>query len=154
MRTYAIGDIHGHLDQLRRVHDWILHDQATHGPAPVVHIGDLVDRGPDSQGVVEFLRAGIASGQDWIVLKGNHDRMFTNYLRDLTYHDPRLRAEMSYLQGLRYGAIVGSAAQVRDKLETLAGQLNVDEVVIVTWAWNPQDQVRSYELLAREFGLS
>ena len=97
MRTYAIGDIHGHLDQLRRVHDWILHDQATHGPAPVVHIGDLVDRGPESQGVVEFLRSGIASGQDWVVLKGNHDRMFTNYLRDLTYHDPRLRAEMSYL---------------------------------------------------------
>ena len=62
-------------------------------------------------------------------------------------------AEMSYLQGLRFGAIVGSAAQVRDKLETLAGQLNVDEVVVVTWAWDPQDQLRSYELLAREFGL-
>jgi serine/threonine protein phosphatase 1 len=97
MRTYAIGDIHGHLDQLRRVHDWIMHDQATHGPAPIVHIGDLVDRGPDCRGVVEYLRAGIAAGQDWIVLKGNHDRMFTGYLGDIAYHDPRLRADLSYL---------------------------------------------------------
>jgi luciferase family oxidoreductase group 1 len=63
-------------------------------------------------------------------------------------------AEKSYLQDLRRNAIVGSAAQVRDKLVAVAQQMQVDEVVVVTWAWNPQDQVRSYELLAREFGLS
>ncbi len=97
MRTYAIGDIHGHLEQLYRVHDWIAADMATHGAAPIVHIGDLVDRGPNCQGVIEYLRAGVAAGQDWIVLKGNHDRMFTNYLADLTYHDPGLRRDMSYL---------------------------------------------------------
>ncbi|HSV47086.1 MAG TPA: LLM class flavin-dependent oxidoreductase [Ramlibacter sp.] len=62
--------------------------------------------------------------------------------------------EMLHLQTLRRNAIVGSAAQVRRKLEDLARQMQVDEVVVVTWAWNPQDQSRSYELLAREFGLS
>jgi serine/threonine protein phosphatase 1 len=131
MRTYAIGDIHGHLDQLRRVHDWILHDQATHGPAPVVHIGDLVDRGPDSQGVVEFLRSGIASGQDWIVVKGNHDRMFTNYLRDLTYHDPRLRAEMSYLHPRIGGAETLASYGVKNPADRPLAPVHAEAVAAV-----------------------
>lgn len=97
MRTYAIGDIHGHLDLLRAVHAMIVRDMAEQGPGQIVHIGDLVDRGPNCAGVVEYLRAGVAAGQDWIVLKGNHDRMFTNYLADIAYHDPCLRSDLSYL---------------------------------------------------------
>ncbi|MDB5657891.1 MAG: serine/threonine protein phosphatase [Cypionkella sp.] len=97
MRTYAIGDIHGHIELLREVHAWIAADQAKHGAAPIVHVGDLVDRGPDSRGVIEYLRAGIEAGQDWVVLKGNHDRMFSNYIRDINYHDPCLRRDYGYL---------------------------------------------------------
>ncbi|EEW27004.1 metallophosphoesterase family protein [Rhodobacter ferrooxidans] len=97
MHTYAIGDIHGHLDQLMRLHDRIAADQARHGSAPIVHIGDLVDRGPDSRGVVDFLMTGFARGEDWVVLKGNHDRMFALYLTDYTAQDPGLRSEFSWL---------------------------------------------------------
>ncbi len=97
MHTYAIGDIHGHLDLLRGAHHRIAVDQALHGHAPVVHIGDLVDRGPDSRGVVEYLRQGVAEGRDWVVLKGNHDRMLTGFLDDMTWHDPGLRPDMAYL---------------------------------------------------------
>ncbi|NEY89672.1 metallophosphoesterase [Tabrizicola oligotrophica] len=97
MRTYAIGDIHGQLALLQAAHARIAADQAAHGPGPVVHIGDLVDRGPDSPGVIEHLMQGIARGEDWVVLKGNHDRMFAGYLRDLAWHDPRLRVDASYL---------------------------------------------------------
>ena len=97
MKTYAIGDIHGHLSLLTDLHGLIAQDMAATGAAPIVHIGDLVDRGPDSAGVVEYLRSGIAGGADWVVLKGNHDRMFTGYLSALDYHDPRLRSDLSYL---------------------------------------------------------
>ncbi len=97
MHTYAIGDIHGHLTLLQQVHDLIIRDMAEHGPAPVVHIGDLVDRGPDSRGVVDFLLAGVRAGQDWVVLKGNHDRMFTKYLANMNSQDEGLRADLSYL---------------------------------------------------------
>lgn len=97
MRTYAIGDIHGQLELLHRAHARIAADQARHGPGTVVHVGDLVDRGPDSRGVIEHLRAGTLAGQDWVVLKGNHDRMFAGYLSDLRYKEPGLREELSYL---------------------------------------------------------
>jgi serine/threonine protein phosphatase 1 len=97
MTTYAIGDIHGQIDLLRRAHDLISDDQARHGAAPVVHVGDLVDRGPDSSGVVELLRAGIAGGMPWVVLKGNHDRMFTRFLNDPWEPEDGLRSDLSWL---------------------------------------------------------
>lgn len=97
MHSYAIGDIHGHLDLLRRAHDRIEADMARNGTAPVIHLGDLVDRGPDSRGVVEHLRQGIAAGRDWLVLKGNHDRMFTRFLNDPAEPEPGLRADLSWL---------------------------------------------------------
>ncbi|RHZ99656.1 serine/threonine protein phosphatase [Cereibacter sphaeroides] len=99
MRSYAIGDIHGHLSLLQEIHGRIAADRARTGDdeAPVVHIGDLVDRGPDSRGVVEYLRQGIEQGENWVVLKGNHDRMFAGFLRDPTHQDPGLRGDLSWL---------------------------------------------------------
>ena len=97
MRTYAIGDIHGHLEKLKMLHDLIATDMAHHGPAPIVHVGDLVDRGPDCRNVIEYLASGIAAGADWVVLKGNHDRMFTGFLNDPYWKDPCLRLDLSYL---------------------------------------------------------
>lgn len=106
MRTYAIGDIHGHLSLLLDIHRRIEADRRATGDhdAPVVHIGDLVDRGPDSRGVVEHLRQGIETGANWVVLKGNHDRMFAGFLRDAADHDPGLRREFSWLHPRLGGA--------------------------------------------------
>jgi serine/threonine protein phosphatase 1 len=97
MRSYAIGDIHGQLEKLQVAHALIAEDMARHGVAPVVHVGDLVDRGPDSRGVIDFLMAGQAAGADWVVLKGNHDRMFTGFLEREDHHDPRLTNTLSWL---------------------------------------------------------
>ena len=111
MRTYAIGDIHGHLDLLIEEHRKIAVDRAEHGggDAPIVHVGDLVDRGDDSQGVIEYLRAGVAAEENWVVLKGNHDRLLTRFLDDPTWHDPGLRPEMGYLHPkIGGGATLGS----------------------------------------------
>ena len=93
MPTYAIGDIHGHIDLLRRAHDLIAAD----GGGTIVHVGDLVDRGPDSRGVVDYLCAGVAAGLPWVVLKGNHDRMFTRFLNDPWQPEDGLRSDLSWL---------------------------------------------------------
>ena len=99
---YAIGDIHGRLDDLRRVHDLIARDQAEHGchGATLVHLGDLVDRGPDSAGVIGHLLAGIRAGAPWVVLKGNHDRMAQKFAEDPDWVEPVMRAGLTWLHDI------------------------------------------------------
>ncbi len=54
---------------------------------------------------------------------------------------------------LRRKSIVGSGPQVAERLRALAAQWAVDELVVITWTWDPLAQRRSYELLADAFGL-
>jgi serine/threonine protein phosphatase 1 len=133
MRAYAIGDIHGHLDLLRTAHDWIEADRARTGDsrAPVVHLGDLVDRGPDSAGVVEFLMRGQAAGQAWVVLKGNHDRMFAAFLDDPKAQDPGLRHQFSYLHPAIGGAETLEAYGVRSAADRPVAKVHADAVAAV-----------------------
>jgi serine/threonine protein phosphatase 1 len=82
MRFYAIGDIHGQLGMLKAAHARIVRDREQTGDtaAPVVHLGDLIDRGPDSRGAIDFLIEGLAGGAPWIVLRGNHDQLLLDIL--------------------------------------------------------------------------
>jgi alkanesulfonate monooxygenase SsuD/methylene tetrahydromethanopterin reductase-like flavin-dependent oxidoreductase (luciferase family) len=54
---------------------------------------------------------------------------------------------------LRRKAIVGSAEQVATRLKELARHLHLDELVVVTWTYDPAPRHRSYELLAKAFAL-
>lgn len=82
MRCYAIGDIHGQRALLENAHRLIRADRVRvhDATAPVVHLGDLCDRGPDTKGVIDLLLAGRDRGEPWVVLKGNHDAMMSSFL--------------------------------------------------------------------------
>lgn len=82
MTIYAIGDIHGHLDKLEHAHARIAQDRESTGAAdaPVVHVGDLVDRGPSSAAVIEYLRVLRDEDPRVIVLRGNHDQLFIDFM--------------------------------------------------------------------------
>lgn len=99
MRIYAIGDIHGQLEKLRAAHALIAADRERTGDqtAPVVHLGDFIDRGPDSKGVIDHLIAGRERGAPWICLKGNHDRIFLGYLTTGDPTDHVLRKGLTWL---------------------------------------------------------
>jgi serine/threonine protein phosphatase 1 len=75
-RIYAIGDIHGCARQLANLHATIAHDLATR-PIPsalLLHIGDYVDRGADTAGVIARLIDGCPiPGMDMVNLMGNHE---------------------------------------------------------------------------------
>lgn len=82
MRIYAIGDVHGCLDALEEVHRAVCADLAARPAADwrAVHLGDYVDRGPDSRGVMEFLARKVAEDPRILCLRGNHDEMFARAL--------------------------------------------------------------------------
>ena len=58
-------------------------------------------------------------------------------------------AEEHALAALRANALVGTGAQVAEKLRALSQRLQVDEIAVITWTHDPQAQRRSYELLAQ-----
>jgi len=82
-RAYAVGDIHGRLDLLDDLLDRIGLDMRRN-PAKktyVIFLGDLIDRGPDSAGVVERLRTLQMAGGRLIFLGGNHEEVLLRILK-------------------------------------------------------------------------
>lgn len=83
-RIYAIGDVHGCLDQLNTLLDRIAADldKRPHDSPLIIFLGDYADRGPDSRGVLDRLIRLDASTLPTVFLLGNHDHMFLEYLKD------------------------------------------------------------------------
>lgn len=94
-RIYAIGDIHGRYDLLRQILRSI--EQFNRGlPSPeklhVVLLGDVVDRGPGSAQLLQFLREWSANTEGQVMLQGNHEELM------LKVHAGERRLLRSWLQ--------------------------------------------------------
>lgn len=94
-RVYAVGDVHGHLDLLSQMRDMISEDVKADRRERnvIVYLGDYIDRGPDSRGVVELLLNEPLVGIEEIHLKGNHEDFMLQFL------DDPLIGEQWYLNG-------------------------------------------------------
>ena len=80
---FAIGDIHGHLDLLLAAEERIFERmRQSIRPAVIVCVGDFVDRGPDSRGVIEHLSLTLPKPFYRLNICGNHDDAFLNFLND------------------------------------------------------------------------
>jgi serine/threonine protein phosphatase 1 len=84
-RYYAVGDVHGRLDLFEALITAVERDDRDAGSArtTVVLLGDLVDRGPDSAGVVARARAW-QDERKVCLLAGNHEEMFLHSLEDVS----------------------------------------------------------------------
>lgn len=82
MRIYAIGDVHGRLDLLWALHCKIVEEIERDRPADwrIVFLGDYVDRGADSAGVIDFLIEATRRDARNLPLAGNHDIAFLEFL--------------------------------------------------------------------------
>ncbi len=87
-RIYAIGDTHGRADLLDRMVAEIARDLSAHpaDDALTVTVGDYVDRGPDSRGVIERLMRNPFATR-FVALKGNHESLLESFLRDSSTAD-------------------------------------------------------------------
>src|SRR5436190_5158508 len=132
-RAYAVGDIHGRLDLLDRLLAAIEQDleRRPARKALLVFLGDLIDRGPDSRGVVERLRTYRHEGLRPYFLAGNHEEVLLRLLS----------GERGILDSwLKYGGAECLQSYGRDPA-TLAGQNERTAIAMVKDAI-PGDHVR------------
>jgi len=98
-KIFAIGDIHGCADSLRRLVERLPYDP---GHDRLVFLGDYINRGPDSRAVLDFL-CGLAENDPGAVfLMGNHEYLLVEYLRG---RDPTL---LPYLRRMGIEAMAAS----------------------------------------------
>ena len=83
-RIYAIGDVHGRADLLDELQARIAKDarRASEKRKVVVYLGDYVDRGPDSAGVIDRLIDGPLADLEQVFLMGNHEEFLLQFLQD------------------------------------------------------------------------
>ena len=92
-------------------------------------------------------------------------REYSRILRDVGIRDalvspdeaaayPYTDAQRAKIESMRRRAFVGTAEQVRRQLTELAERHGFDELVVVTWTYDPAPRHRSYGLLAQAFGLT
>lgn len=87
-RLIAIGDIHGQLDQLNRLLELVSPSEDDR----LVFLGDYVDRGQDSKGVIDRLSALGHEFPQTIFIRGNHDQLLLDALVEIGIRDAsRLR---------------------------------------------------------------
>jgi serine/threonine protein phosphatase 1 len=81
LRLYIIGDIHGRSDLLDRLVDKISRDIDQHGyrDCLTITLGDYIDRGPDSRGVLERLSRN-PFPTPYVALRGNHEILLERFL--------------------------------------------------------------------------
>lgn len=76
-RMFVIGDIHGCLKKLEQLWDRI---DIRAGKDQLIFLGDYIDRGEDSSGVLDYLLQLKKTHADTIFIMGNHEKMFMDFL--------------------------------------------------------------------------
>ncbi|WP_298401666.1 metallophosphoesterase [Sphingobium sp.] len=129
-RVYAIGDIHGRLDLLEQLLRLIAQDDRARGPMTphLILLGDLIDRGPASRGIVERVMALTAGGARCV--KGNHEELFLLAARG----DERVIPTFRRAGGAQTLASYGLPATTSDAM---------DDASLAQWMLNhiPRDHV-------------
>jgi serine/threonine protein phosphatase 1 len=88
--TYAVGDVHGRHDLLEELLGLIRNDAAAEGYVRprVVFMGDYVDRGDEAARVVGEVRGVIEGTPEAVALRGNHEEMLLDFLREPDLNGP------------------------------------------------------------------
>jgi serine/threonine protein phosphatase 1 len=119
--VYAVGDIHGCAHLLDKLHEQILRDaeNVRCERRVVIYLGDYVDRGPDSRGVVSRLLDGPLDGFETHFLMGNHEEFLLDFLEDVEA-GPGWLFNGGHATLMSYGVDLGSGLELdRTSLEKI-----------------------------------
>ncbi len=87
IRVYAVGDIHGRADLLKRLHERMIRDRKERPTAKdiIIYLGDYVDRSLQVREVLDILTSGPPDGFQAVYLRGNHEETLLHFLDDASY---------------------------------------------------------------------
>jgi serine/threonine protein phosphatase 1 len=121
--VYAVGDVHGCLDQLRALERDIVADaEGIAGEKWIVMLGDYIDRGPASPAVLDHVAAPPPAGFTRFTLAGNHEQALLNFLDDPPAH-LRWLAYGGVETALAYGVSASAAAHCQKDPASFAATL-------------------------------
>lgn len=123
VRIYCIGDIHGRSDLLDEMHAAIAADvdRQPVDQARIVCLGDYVDRGPDSAGVLDRLSQPAPCGIARTLIKGNHEEIMERFLVEPSEAAGWLR--LGGIQTMRSYGLEAEALMAREGLAAAAAEL-------------------------------
>jgi len=131
-RVYAIGDVHGRLDLLKSLLLQIETDSMRRGHARthIVFLGDLIDRGPESAQVIEFLIGYRPAFRSLHYVAGNHEECFLDVINGSS------ATEMAWFQfggyetmksyGVAERAVIARGAVLQQELADRVPQSHID----------------------------
>jgi serine/threonine protein phosphatase 1 len=93
MRTWVIPDVHGCFFTLRTLVEDLIRLRRDDN---LIFLGDLIDRGPDSKGVADYVLGLMKSGINTVVLKGNHEEYLV-----LVYREEQAKLRLRKLLNLK-----------------------------------------------------
>ncbi len=131
MYTYAIGDIHGMLSSLEELFDRLPLDPAND---TLAFLGDYIDRGPDSHGVIEFILTLMEEGFHVVCLRGNHEVMLTDHINgraDLLFLCNGGEATLDSYRRASGGASASLPSDHREFIRDLLPYYEMDDFILV-----------------------
>lgn len=120
-RLYAVGDIHGRLDLLNEMIGMVEENAAQHPDKKkiLIFLGDYIDRGLDSCGVIERLLQGVPDCFTPVFIRGNHEDMFLEFMHGNMEIAPSWLSLGGAAALASYGINSLSGVGGKGKLETL-----------------------------------
>lgn len=122
---YAIGDLHGHYDAYKMLYALIEIEASKRTDLQhiVIFLGDYIDRGPDSNKIIESLRNLKSEYVQNVFLKGNHEHGFLQYIKDAHSNDNWL--QYGGIQTAQsYGCLINNGPVLPSEIEILQTKLN------------------------------
>ena len=146
-RTLIVGDIHGCLDMLKRLVDKIGWDP---GDDRLIFIGDYIDRGENSRGVIDFIIELKRASQLVQCLIGNHEQMLLDYLSGYDLNsfimNGGLTTLQSYKQAQRKAEDPLIPASHIDYFSSLVTMVELDEYYVVHAGFRPGRPVEEQDI--------
>jgi serine/threonine protein phosphatase 1 len=149
-----VGDVHGERDRLARLLDFVC-DRESH----VLFVGDYVNRGSDSRGVLDLLtKLRVSEPNRYTFLAGNHDLALLDYLNDADFLRfarmgglPTLRSYLGKPYGDVHAALLAEMpCHHIDFLRSLEAFWEGDEILISHMGYDPEKpDDRSMKAMAR-----